>query len=138
MSTTLQLNLVDALFQLSFRLHDVLARIAAEHDLSVVQVRVLGILRDREPGVLELARHLHLEKSSMSGLLDRAEKRGLVVRVASKDDGRIANVRVTAQGRRLSRAVEDKVTAEVVKLARKLSPTGQRELTALVNRMAIA
>jgi DNA-binding MarR family transcriptional regulator len=132
-----QLNLVDGLFQLSFRLHDMLARIAAEHDLSVAQVRLLGILRDREPSVLELARHLDLEKSSMSGLLDRAEKRGLVERVASKADARSTKVRVTAQGRKLSRVVEEKVTAEVAKLTVSLSKTERAELAAMLTRLMV-
>ena len=53
-------TLVDALFQLSFLLQSRLTRIAAAHDLSLVQVRLLGILRDRAPGMLQLARHLEL------------------------------------------------------------------------------
>src|SRR5580698_99170 len=100
-------DLMDGLFQLSFRLHGTLARIAAEHDLSMIQVRLLGILRDREPSMLELARHLELEKSSLSGLVDRAEKRGLVLRIPSADDRRVATIRVTKQGRKLSRVVEE-------------------------------
>src|SRR3954462_10769404 len=71
---------VDVLVQLSFLVQGVLGRIAAEHDLSLTQVRLLGILRDRRPGMLELARHLGLDKSSMTGLVARAEKRGLVRR----------------------------------------------------------
>ncbi|HWE27362.1 MAG TPA: helix-turn-helix domain-containing protein, partial [Polyangia bacterium] len=79
-----EMGLVDGLFQLAFLLHSRLARIAASHELSLIQVRLLGILRDREPGMLELARHLELEKSSLSGLIDRAEARGLVERLASR------------------------------------------------------
>src|SRR5579862_6612243 len=108
-----RLSLVDGLFQLSFHLHGVLARIAGAHDLSLIQVRLLGILRDREPSMLELARHLGLEKSSLSGLVDRAEQRSLVERVASTEDRRVARIRVTAQGRKVSRAVEDRVHADV-------------------------
>ncbi len=47
---------------------------------SLTRVRLIGILRDREPGMLELAQHINLEKSSASGLIDRAERRGLVAR----------------------------------------------------------
>ncbi|GHF33280.1 hypothetical protein FHX82_005262 [Amycolatopsis bartoniae] len=50
--------------------------VAAEHELSVVQLRLLGVLRDRRPGMLELGAHLGLDKSSMTGLVSRAEKRG--------------------------------------------------------------
>ena len=117
------LNLVDGLFQLSFRLQSTLARIAAEHELSTIQVRLLGILRDREPGMLELARYLELEKSSLSGLVER---------IASPDDGRAFNLRVTAQGRKLSRVVEDEVNAEVATLVSVLAKADRERLTGLL------
>jgi len=128
-------SLVDGLFQLSFVLLARLSRIAAEHDLSVVQVRLLGILRDREPGMLELARHLELEKSSLSGLVDRAEKRGLVERIPSPSDRRAATIRVTAQGRKLSRVIAEAVTAEVDALVHVLPEADRKRLAVLVERV---
>ena len=47
-----------------------------------------AILRDREPAMLDLARHLALEKSSVTGLIDRAEARSFVERIPSDHDGR--------------------------------------------------
>jgi DNA-binding MarR family transcriptional regulator len=41
---------------------------------------MLGILRNREPAMLDLASHLKLEKSNVIGLISRAEKRRLVER----------------------------------------------------------
>jgi MarR family transcriptional regulator, lower aerobic nicotinate degradation pathway regulator len=127
--------LVDSLFQLSFLLLGGLSRIAVTHDLSVVQVRLLAILRDHEPGMWELAQHLELEKSSLSGLVDRAEKRGLVERIASAGDGRATNVRVTARGRKLSRAIEEEVTSEVAALTSGLSRSDREQLASLVDRI---
>src|SRR5580700_8461878 len=98
-----QLGVVDALAQLSFVVQGALGRIAAEHDLSIVQTRLLGILRDRSPGMNELARHLELDKSSVTGLVDRAERRGLVRRVASSADRRGIQVSITAAGRKIVR-----------------------------------
>jgi len=132
------LTLVDALFQLSFVLHARLAQIAAAHDLSIIQVRLLGILRDREPGMLALARHLGLEKSSLSGLVDRAEQRGLVERIPSPSDRRAATVRVTAEGRKLSRVIAEAVTAEVDALVRELPDADRKRLAALASRVVQA
>jgi len=122
------LTLVDGLFQVSFLLHDRLARVAATHDLSIIQVRLLAILRDREPGMLELARHLGLKKSSLSGLVDRAAARGLVERLPSPDDGRAAHIRSTPAGRRLSRTIERRVSAELAPLVKALSTTERAHL----------
>jgi MarR family transcriptional regulator, lower aerobic nicotinate degradation pathway regulator len=137
-STVQELDLVDALFQLSFRLHGTLARIAAQNDLSIIQVRLLGILRDREPGMLELARYLELGKSSLSGLVDRAEKRHLVERIPSKDDGRAAHIRITAAGRKLMRILEVEVNAGVAKLVGVLPRPERDRLAALVGQIVAA
>ena len=96
------LGLVDAVVQLSFAVHEILNSIAADFDLSITQVRMLGILRDREPAMLELARVLSLEKSSVTGLVDRAEARGLVERTRGAGDGRAVHVRMTARGQELA------------------------------------
>lgn len=42
--------LVDGLVRSAFQVMGVLTRIGAEYDLSLTQLRVLGILRDRTPG----------------------------------------------------------------------------------------
>ena len=83
-----ELNPVDSMAQLSFLIHRMLERRAAEHDLSIIQTRLLGVLRDRRPTMNELGKLLDLDKSSVSGLVDRAERRGLVSRAASPADGR--------------------------------------------------
>jgi MarR family transcriptional regulator, lower aerobic nicotinate degradation pathway regulator len=94
------LGLVDALAQLTFAVHGALGRMAAGQDLSIVQARLLGILRDRRPTITELARFLGLDKTSVTKLVDRAEQRGLVRRMPSALDGRRVQVTITAAGRR--------------------------------------
>src|SRR5580692_1760722 len=95
------LGIVDALAQLSFLVQGMLAKRAAAHDLSMIQTRLLGVLRDREPMMQELARLLELDKSSATGLVDRAEKRGLVKRTPSIEDRRSIRVTLTPLGRRI-------------------------------------
>ena len=79
-------------------MQEALGEIAAAHDLSLTQMRLLGILRDRVPAMLDLARHLGLGKSSVTGLIDRAERRGLVERAPAPHDGRGVHVRLTPRG----------------------------------------
>jgi DNA-binding MarR family transcriptional regulator len=128
------LDMVDAVVQLSFAVQGVLGRSAAAHDLSITQLRLLAILRDREPGVLELARHLRLGKSSVSGLIDRAERRGLVARSAAPVDGRGVRVGLTADGRRLAEQIEGELVDELVALLAPV-PAGER---ARLTRLAAA
>ena len=128
-------ELMDGLVQTSFAVMAILNRVAAAHDLSPTQVRVLGILRDREPRMAELAQHLGLDKSSISGLVDRAEKRGLVQRDASPDDGRAVRVSLTAAGRDLARVLEAEVRERVAAVAGGLSSAEQRRLRALLTSL---
>ncbi|MDX3758540.1 MarR family transcriptional regulator [Streptomyces sp. AK02-04a] len=92
---------VDALAQLSFLVHHALDEIAGQHDLSIIQARLLGVLRDREPTMNQLGRLLGLDKSSISGLVDRAQRRGLVTRAVSANDRRAFQVSITDAGRQL-------------------------------------
>jgi DNA-binding MarR family transcriptional regulator len=52
--------------------------------------------------MLELARYLNLEKSSVSGLVDRAAQRGLVQRSPGTKDGRAVHVSITPAGRAIA------------------------------------
>lgn len=126
---------VDALVQLSFLVHGALARMASGHDLSLIQVRLLGILRDRRPGMLELARLLGLDKSSMTGLVSRAEKRGLVRRFPSPDDGRAVLVELTDAGRELAGRCTAEMDREIATLTASLTAAERGQVTALAGKV---
>ncbi|GAA4503603.1 MarR family transcriptional regulator [Actinoallomurus oryzae] len=128
-------ELMDGLVQASFAVMALLSRVAAEHDLSLTQLRVLAILRDREPMMAELAAHLGLERSSVSGLVDRAVRRGLVRRDASEKDGRAVRVALTPDGRRLAGVITDKVADLLTPMTRGLAPADRRRLSGLLARL---
>jgi len=92
----------DALVQLSFVIQSRLSDLASSRDLSLTQLRMLGVLRDRRPTMQDLAGHLGLTKSSLTGLIDRAEQRSLVVRTPDASDGRTVRVELTELGRSLA------------------------------------
>ena len=128
---------IDAIVQLSFAVQGVLGELAAEHDLSLTQLRVLAILRDREPTMLDLARHLKLEKSSVTGLIDRAAKRGLVERVAAAHDGRAIHVRLTPAGHELAAAGAASAEASIAALLAPLSARDRARLSALAEAVVL-
>jgi MarR family transcriptional regulator, lower aerobic nicotinate degradation pathway regulator len=138
MTTPQRLSPVDGLAQLSFVIQEILERLAAERDISIIQARLLGVLRDREPTMNELARLLGLEKSSVTGLVDRAERRGLVARVPSSTDGRAVLVNLTAEGRSLVSAVAGDFEDEVSTMLRHLPARDRTALSRLVSRLLVA
>jgi MarR family transcriptional regulator, lower aerobic nicotinate degradation pathway regulator len=124
---------LDALVQLSFAIQDLIARVAAHYNVSITQVRLFGTLRDREPTMGELKQHLALEKSSVSGLVDRAEHRGLVARAAGHPDGRTIHVRLTEDGAALAAQFADHVYAELEILLAPLADHDQHRLFRLAD-----
>jgi DNA-binding MarR family transcriptional regulator len=132
------LGLVDALVQLSFLVHNALAEIAAQHDLSIIQTRLLGILRDREPTMNALGRHLGLDKSSISGLVDRAERRGLVTRTVSASDRRAVQVSITDTGRQLVDQVAASFTGRIETFTAGLPDADRQALAQLAARIVAA
>ncbi|MGV9328011.1 MarR family winged helix-turn-helix transcriptional regulator [Streptosporangium sandarakinum] len=115
-------DVVDALVRTTFEVAGVLTRIGGEHDLSLTQIRVLGILRDRRARVTELAAYLGLDKSTMSGLIDRAQRRGLLARGRNPDDGRVVEVYVTPAGLELTRRMEEEVRRALAPMTGRLDP----------------
>lgn len=132
------LGLVDALAQLSFAVQGTLGRVAATYELSIVQARLLGILRDRRPTIKELAVFLSLDKSSITGLVDRAEERGLVQREASSQDGRSVLVTMTPKGVELIDRAGTAFEAEVAELVSGLSATQRVALSAAASKVVLA
>ena len=132
------LSPADGLAQLCFAIYAMLERRAAEHDLSVIQTRLLGILRDRTPAMAELARFLGLDKSSVTGLVDRAERRGLVARTPSTTDRRAVLVSLTDDGRTLITQAAARFEADITALLSRLPARDRQTLTTLVSRLLTA
>ncbi len=127
--------LVDALVQLTFAVHEILTRAVAPVGLSVSQLRLLGILRDRTPPMTAIAEHLGLDRSSVTGLVDRAERRGLVVRIPSDEDARVTLVRVTEAGAELVGQLAAVVVTEIEAL---VEPVGTGDRDAVVRAAGMA
>jgi MarR family transcriptional regulator, lower aerobic nicotinate degradation pathway regulator len=127
-------DLRDALVQSSFTLMAALTEVAAEHDLSLTQLRMLGILRDREPTMADLATFTGLERSTISGLIDRAVQRRLVVRTADPRDGRSVRVSLSQRSRRLVPEVTAAIADRIKPLTGHLSAAEQKRLTALLTK----
>jgi DNA-binding MarR family transcriptional regulator len=133
-----QLDPVDGLAQLSFLVTGMLERRAAEQDLTLAATRLLGVLRDREPTMNELARLLDLDKSSVTGLVDRAERRGLVARAPSPADRRAVLVRLTEAGRGLVSEAAGLFAADVSAMLGPLAPRDQAALARIISRLLVA
>ncbi|GIE85703.1 MarR family winged helix-turn-helix transcriptional regulator [Actinoplanes regularis] len=124
--------LIDALVRCTFQVTGVLTRIGGENDLSLTQLRVLGILRDRRPRVTDLAAYLGLDKSTMSGLIDRAERRGLLARDRNPHDGRAVDVFLTPAGQELTQRLDVEIRRALVPQLDRLQSEQREQLLGLL------
>ena len=128
-------DLVDGLVQSAFAVTAALSRVAAEHDVSLTQFRVLAILRDRRLRMTALADYLGLERSTLSGLVDRGQVRGLVIRVPREGDRRSFDVLLTPAGLALAERGQAEVREALTPLTDRLSVRDAATLQTLLARM---
>lgn len=87
-------------------------------DLTPVQYAVLYCLWENDKkSPKEIAERLKLENSTISGILERMEKKGLIKRMISKEDRRFIQIMLTEKGAALEEdvlATVDEVNEEVM------------------------
>jgi DNA-binding MarR family transcriptional regulator len=132
---TQQQELIDTLARMAFRVMAVLSKLAAENDLSLTQLRMLGILRDRRLKISELAYALGLDRSTVSGLADRTEKRGLLERSPDPLDGRSVQVALSPKGARAAEHGANQIAHSLSSMTGVLNRAESQRLTTLVERM---
>jgi len=120
-------------FSLAHRSHR--PPVAAELDLSPAQLHVLQLLEAESPVPMgRVAEHLSCDASNVTGLVDRLEARGLVVRQASGTDRRVKVLQLTPAGQRVRAKVTGQLADAPAALDR-LSPREQRLLVTLLERL---
>ena len=126
------------LVQLSGLVQAVFVRVAERHDLPPVQARMLCVLAEGARGMAELARVFGVEKAALTGLVDRAERRGLAERSPVPGDRRAVRVALTDAGRRSAATFHAEVTAELDQLLAPLSPGDRDQFRAAMTTIAQA
>jgi DNA-binding MarR family transcriptional regulator len=109
------------LVQLTTLVQAIYARVSERHDLTPVQARLLTVLLDGPRGMAELACCFGVEKAALTGLMDRAERRGLARRSPVPGDRRALQVTLTVAGHRAAAAFSAEVSAELGRLVAPLA-----------------
>lgn len=128
-------ELIDVLVRNAFLMMAVLNTVAADNDLSLTQLRAMAILRDRRVRMSTLAAYLGLDKSTMSGLVDRAERRGLLQRAPSPDDGRAVEVFLGEAGVDLAKTLSSTIVETMAPKTERLSAAERTRLQSLLQRL---
>lgn len=125
-----QLDAASGLLQLTTVVQSMYAVLSERHDLTPVQAKLLCVLLDGPRGMAELAQSFGVEKAALTGLMDRAEKRGLAERSPVPGDRRALQVTLTPAGRRAAIAFHTDVGKALDKLFAGLDPADHEQFRA--------
>jgi DNA-binding MarR family transcriptional regulator len=132
----IQISETKEMWQLVLELHRLVAEhlssVATEFDLKPGQAQALQTLRPGQALTMgEVARGIRCDPSTITGIADRLEARGLVERRPAPGDRRVKALVLTPEGEKLRR----KLTARLEKVPAELAdlpPQRQRALRALL------
>ncbi|MDD3705150.1 MAG: MarR family transcriptional regulator [Clostridiaceae bacterium] len=109
----------------------------AEYDVTPVQYGVLKCLWCQDgQNPSQIAGSLSLDNSTISGILDRMENKGVIKRVADRKDRRSLKVVLTEQGRLLEAPVTEIIEKENKNVLYSLSEEEQATLVEYLNRIS--
>jgi len=118
-------------------LRDPIAAACAKHDLSAPQVHTLLALgADGDLTMGDLARRVAVTEKTVTGLVDRLERDGLLARRRDQVDRRIVHVALTAAGRALHRRLDSGLLRALALLLGRLDPADRRDLFRIVGKLS--
>jgi|SRR5688572_25521044 DNA-binding MarR family transcriptional regulator len=105
-------------------------------ELSPGRVGLL-LLVESNPGVTQsrLARAVHLDRSTMVGVIDTLEERGLIERRRG-EDRRTNGLWLTRSGRSLLGRMKERIEQHERRVAARLTPAERAQLIALLEKLA--
>lgn len=112
-------------------------RLAKETGLTAPQLLVMQEVA-KSDGIKpsDVARHVHLSQATVTTILDRLAKAGLVTRQRSDSDRRIVEISLTKAGRDQLKAAPELLQEEFLSSFRQLDDWEQTQLVSSVQRIA--
>jgi len=133
--TALDLEPAEALVRISFLVQSLYTQVATAHDLTAQQAQLLCMVKDGPRAMGDLVAMLRIDKSSVSGLVDRVGQRGLVTRTRSQTDGRAVTVALTIDGKRRAEAFYAETSARLEEVVALLAPDHRSTLATLLSEI---
>lgn len=126
-----------ALVRSAFLVNAVYTESAREYGITAQQGQLLCVLMARPRGMGELGVTLGLAKSSVTGLVDRTERNGLVRREPDPQDTRAVRVALTSRGSALVEEFYAETCRRVEKLSAGLGAAERDTLAGLLGRVVL-
>ncbi|ACS99610.1 MarR family winged helix-turn-helix transcriptional regulator [Paenibacillus sp. JDR-2] len=113
----------------------ILSKSASKHNLTALQLLVLRVLHESpEIRMSELAEKLNVGNSTMSGIVDRMVKAGILERERTEADRRAMTMKLTERGKELWRET-DETRMNMMRPLLSMTEQDHRELSRLQNEV---
>jgi len=96
---TVTREVVQLMGEIAARYNDGYESAAGDHQLTAMQAKLLMLVAAEPQPMRRLAEVFHCDPSNVTGIADRLERRGLVLREPSTADRRVKNITITPAGR---------------------------------------
>ncbi|MED7925133.1 MarR family transcriptional regulator [Nonomuraea sp. LP-02] len=133
-----RIGVVAALVRGAFLVNAVYTESAREFGITAQQGQLLCVLMPGPYGMGELGTMLGLAKSSLTGLVDRTERNGLVRRGTDPRDSRAVRIALTRKGAALAERFYAETCRRVERLTAELSDADRETLAALLGSVVTA
>lgn len=134
---------VDAILEAVIYLYTESRRItkdlAKKAQLTGPQLTVVKMLESvGDLSLSDLSERIRAQNSTVTGIIDRMEREGLVTRRRSKADRRVIHIALTKRGEALARQIPVEPMDIFRRALQTLSPTEARDLTRILTKLARA
>ena len=131
--TSLEPRLAEALLALSCAVEQIRATVSRSLGLTPQQAQLLGLVAERGFTHGELAGRLDCDKTNITGLVNRLERRELIKRRPDPNDRRASRVFLSDQGAQLVSELRTGLTAALADRMSSCPPTHRDQLATLAH-----
>ncbi|NEA36209.1 MarR family transcriptional regulator [Streptomyces sp. SID13031] len=128
-------ELVGSLVGLMHVLQDLYAETSRPLGLTPQQAHLLCVLLGGPQGMTDLSRIMSIERSSLTSMVDRLERRSLLARNPHPTDRRACQITLTTDGHTLADQAHTAFTDRVEALTVSLSPTARKTLVSAITNI---
>ena len=94
-----------------------------KYSITSAQLNCLVALYENEPlPPSQIAKHMMVKSSTVTGVIDRLERKGLVTRQRNSPDRRIINIQLTPDGKKMAKIAPPPIQQRVVDGLQQLNP----------------
>jgi MarR family transcriptional regulator, organic hydroperoxide resistance regulator len=130
-------SILEAIVYLYTESRRVTKEVARRVDLTGPQLTVLKMLEGvGDLSLSELSERIRAQNSTVTGIIDRMEREGLVVRARSTEDRRVVNIRLTEKGARIAREIAVEPMEVFRSALESLSAGEMRDLLRILTKIA--